>query len=169
MHPYETFHRQFLLAKQCPDLPDDWAADSIADWTFRWHPTLQVNAVTDRSGAKIGWLLGHLVDLSAGRTCCGDFELPFAGSQTGTVHPQRHRALRQMALAKRPGIRTDLRRALRRRRVKGRGMGNRHPSNRAATGSVCFSIRLTATLFARACPPCGGGSLRCRGRGDRGR
>ncbi len=90
MHPYETFPRQFLLAKQIPDLPDDWAADSIADWTFRWHPTLHVNALTDQSGAKIGWLLGHLVDLAAGRTCREDFELPFAGSQTGT---EKHAAI----------------------------------------------------------------------------
>jgi len=82
MHPYDSFQRQFLLTKGSPELPDSWTTDEISGWQLYHHPTLNVVEIKDAAGQKIGWLLGHLIDLEAKCEPSDTFVLPFTARES---------------------------------------------------------------------------------------
>ncbi|MCZ6771375.1 MAG: hypothetical protein O7G83_05240, partial [Proteobacteria bacterium] len=82
LHPYNLFQRQFLLTKGTPKLPDSWTTDSTTGWQLYHHPTLNVVEIKNSAGQKIGWLLGHLIDLKTKNEQKDAFVLPFTTSES---------------------------------------------------------------------------------------
>lgn len=55
----------FVLGAPPPATPDGWSTQSLEGWTIAVEPRLPLADAVDEAGARIGWLLGHALDLEA--------------------------------------------------------------------------------------------------------
>jgi len=55
----------FVLGSPPPVVPSGWSTRTFGDWTVAVEPRLPVADAVDESGAQIGWLLGHALDLES--------------------------------------------------------------------------------------------------------
>jgi hypothetical protein len=56
----------FVVGRAVGARPDGWLESELAGWTLVHQPGLPLVSVRDRSGAEVGWLLGHPLRLHAG-------------------------------------------------------------------------------------------------------
>jgi hypothetical protein len=57
----------YALARSPRVVPDGWSRDTLEGWTLLTSPELPALALEDATGMQLGWVVGHPVDLDAGR------------------------------------------------------------------------------------------------------
>jgi hypothetical protein len=57
----------FVLSQRAVPAPDGWVSDTLDGWTLTTEPTLPVLSLEDGAGGRLGWVVGHPIDLAAGR------------------------------------------------------------------------------------------------------
>ena len=57
----------YVLSRASSVAPDDWSRASLGGWNLAAAPDLPILRLDDAAGAQVGWVIGHPVDLAAGR------------------------------------------------------------------------------------------------------
>jgi len=98
MHYLNAFQRQFRLSRTSVRVPDDWRTEQVNDWVLQAHPSLTIVPIVSTGNDTIGWVLGHLIDLDAGRRVEQSLTLNLEpASDDGAKHHVIAKAARQWA------------------------------------------------------------------------
>lgn len=74
-HAADALAGHFALGRSLPVRPDGWATRELDGWTLAHDRGLPVDDLVDAGGRRVGWLLGHPLDLEAA-SLAASFALP---------------------------------------------------------------------------------------------
>ena len=64
-HDPSVLRAAFVLSRAVQPLLDGWARDTLDGWTLTSESTLPVLPLEDSEGRRLGWVVGHPIDLSS--------------------------------------------------------------------------------------------------------
>ena len=78
-HEPSVLRGHFVLSRGSRHAPDGWSRETFDGWTLTSEPTLPVLSLEDLEGSRLGWLVGHPIDLEGGRVLAGVARLACRG------------------------------------------------------------------------------------------
>lgn len=65
----------FVLSRRHASVPESWERDTLDGWILTTEPTLPVLALEGADGGRLGWVLGHPIDLDTSSVVAGSVRL----------------------------------------------------------------------------------------------